>query len=83
MDAVPQVLPLRVKRVPSDPSISPSVISNGDSSHLDDLMFMLKTQSYPHDGSEPPLFDSDNSLKKPSGSEHLELRRISIADTHL
>lgn len=83
---IPAVIPLAVRRVGSEPSIPPSLdeADGGDEgdSHLDDLMFMLKTQSYPHDEAEP-LFESDSSIRKPSGSEHLQMRRISIADTHL
>ena len=59
----PPVVPLGVKRVPSD-----------------DLMFMLKTQTYsPTDDT----FEMESTTKKPSGSEQLQYRRISIADTHL
>lgn len=52
--------------------------SQGGESQLDDLMFMLKTQSYPSDRA-----GSKVTPTKPKGEEHLELRRISIADTHL
>ena len=74
------MVPLGIKRFSSDPSVQPS--ENGDS-YLDELMYTLKTQSYPLDPDAEPPFGSDDSLKKPSGSEHLQLRRISIADTHL
>ncbi len=81
-DNVPPVVSLGMKRVSSEPSVQPSNQS-GDS-HLDDLMFMLKTQTYPHDEEEEePDFPDLDSPRKPSASEHLELRRISIADTHL
>ncbi len=52
--------------------------SQGGESQLDDLMFMLKTQSYPSDRQGLKV-----TSNKPKGEEHLELRRISIADTHL
>ena len=71
-------IPLSLRPVPSeDPSLE------GDDSQLDDLMFMLKTQNLPEedDDDTSPLFP--DSLRKPTTSEHLELRRISIADTHL
>ena len=68
-----EVIPLSLRQVPStEPSLE------GDDSQLDDLMFMLKTQNYPHD--EDSLFPE--SPGRPA-SEHLELMRISIADTHL
>lgn len=52
-----------------------------DDSHMDDLLFMLKTQNFsPGSVSE----DSDPRFHhNTSGSEHFERRRISIADTHL
>ena len=71
-----QIIPLSLRRVPS---VEPSL--EGDDSQLDDLMFMLKTQNLPQDEDTQPLFPE--SPRKPSASEHLELRRISIADTHL
>lgn len=52
---------------------------SGEDSNLDDLMFMLKTQNY--DDDTAPLVSSRK--REPKGEEHLELRRISIADTHL
>lgn len=70
------VVGLAMKRVPS---VEQSL--EGEDSQLDDLMFMLKTQNYPHDEEPQPLFPE--SPQKPSASEHMELRRISIADTHL
>ena len=70
------VIPLALRQVPS---VEPSL--EGDDSQLDDLMFMLKTQNLPDEDDTSPLFPE--SLHKPTASEHLELRRISIADTHL
>ena len=72
----PPVIPLSLRQVPSE---EPSL--EGDDSQLDDLMFMLKTQNLPQDKDTSPLFPE--SPRKPAASEHLELRRISIADTHL
>ena len=59
-----------------------------EDSHLDDIMFMLKTggsysmeegirESYATNATD------ETDTTKPSSSEHYELRRISIADTHL
>ena len=65
----------------SDVSLPPrgtSSVPDGDDSNLDDLMFMLKTQNY--DDDTAPL---SPRRREPKGEEHLELRRISIADTHL
>lgn len=56
-----------------------SPVPDGDDSNLDDLMFMLKTQNYDNDSA--PLVSPRK--REPKGEEHLELRRISIADTHL
>ena len=70
------VVGLAMKRVPS---VEQSL--EGEDSQLDDLMFMLKTQNYPHDEEAQPPFPE--SPQKLSASEHMELRRISIADTHL
>ena len=70
------VIPLSLRHVPSE---EPSL--EGDDSQLDDLMFMLKTQNLPQDEETSLLFPE--SPHKPTASEHLELRRISIADTHL
>ena len=71
------VIPLGLRQVPSE---EPSL--EGDDSQLDDLMFMLKTQNLPEgEDDTTPLFPE--SPHKPAASEHLELRRISIADTHL
>jgi len=73
----PPVVSLGVKRVPSETSLQQET---GEDSHLDDLMFMLKTQTYsPTDDT----FEMESTTKKPSGSEQLQYRRISIADTHL
>lgn len=80
-DRVPPVMPMGVKRVSSD-SFQHTSMQSGDDSQLDDLMFMLKTQTYPHDDEEQD-YPYPESPRKPSASEHLELRRISIADTHL
>ena len=55
-----------------------SQTGNQEDSHLDDLMFMLKTQTYESDKEGPK-----GTPTRPKGAEHLELRRISIADTHL
>ena len=55
-----------------------------DDSHMDDLLFMLKTQNFSagsvvSDDSEAiPRFHTSSG-----GTEHFERRRISIADTHL
>lgn len=56
-----------------------SPVPEGEDSNLDDLMFMLKTQNYDDDSAHlvSPW------KRQPKGEEHLELRRISIADTHL
>lgn len=55
---------------------------NKEDSHMDDLLFMLKTQNF-----TPASVASDDSEHRfqhnTSGSEHFERRRISIADTHL
>ena len=77
----PPVISLGMKRVSSDHSLQSSV-QTGEDSQLDDLMFMLKTQTYPHGDDEQDVYDPD-SIRNPSASEHLEYRRISIADTHL
>lgn len=74
--STPAVIPLSLRQVPS---VEPSI--EGDDSQLDDLMFMLKTQNLPQDEDMEPLFPE--GPHKPTASEHLELRRISIADTHL
>lgn len=53
-----------------------------EASQMDDLMFALRTgTSYPQ-GDLQPLVELD-SRRKPTGSEQLQLRRISIADTHV
>lgn len=73
----PPVVPLGMKRSSSDPSLQQDPTED---SHLDDLMFMLKTQTYsPADDT----FEMESTNKKPSGSERLVYRPISIADTHL
>jgi hypothetical protein len=59
---------------------------NKDDSHMDDLLFMLKTQNFSpasvaSDDSEPQSRFQHNTTA--AGSEHFERRRISIADTHL
>lgn len=61
------------------PARETSPAPDGDDSNLDDLMFMLKTQNYDDDSA--PLVSPRK--RQPKGEEHLELRRISIADTHL
>lgn len=75
------VVPLGVRRYPSDTSLTHPHSPEREDSHLDDLMFMLKTQTY-QSGSETGSKGTP-SYQKPKGAEHLELRRISIADTHL
>ena len=58
----------------------------GSENQMDDLMFALRTgTSYPQDDDDDqqPLFEMGESRKKPSSSEELQLRRISIADTHV
>lgn len=57
------------------------VQTEGEDSNLDDLMFMLKTQNYDDNDDSAPLVTPRR--RGPKGEEHLELRRISIADTHL
>ena len=72
------VIPLGLRQFPSeDPSLE------GDDSQLDDLMFMLKTHNVPEGEEDDTLPLFPESPHKPTTSEHLELRRISIADTHL
>ena len=61
---------------------------DNDDSQLDDIMFMLKTGgSYSLDeGLRRESYATnatDDTDVKPSSSEHYQLRRISIADTHL
>ena len=60
---------------------------DNEDSHLDDIMFMLKTGgSYSlNEGVRESYATNatDETETKPSSSEHYELRRISIADTHL
>jgi len=71
-----------VKRRPVSPP------TDQEDSQLDDIMFMLKTGvSY---STEEGIRESyatnatdETDTTKPSSSEHYELRRISIADTHL
>ena len=71
-------IPLSLRPVLSeDPSLE------GDDSQLDDLMFMLKTQNMPDEDDDDTTPFFPESPRKPTTSEHLELRRISIADTHL
>lgn len=76
------IMTLGVRKISSDVNLpqgtSPAPEGSGDDSNLDDLMFMLKTQNY--DDSEPL---TSSRKREPKGEEHLELRRISIADTHL
>ena len=80
------IMTLGVRQLPSDTSLHrPGASSSGppdpsgEDSNLDDLMFMLKTQNYDDDSA--PLVSPRK--REPKGEEHLELRRISIADTHL
>lgn len=75
--SAPPVIPLSLRQVPSE---EPSL--EGDDSQLDDLMFMLKTQNLPQDEDMDPLFP-EGPREPTAASEHLQLRRISIADTHL
>ena len=58
-----------------------------DDSHMDDLLFMLKTQNFSpgsvgSDESEPSTARPKHN-RSGGGTEHFERRRISIADTHL
>lgn len=77
------IMTLGVRQLPSDINLhrgtSPGPDQSGEDSNLDDLMFMLKTQNYDDDSA--PLVSPRK--REPKGEEHLELRRISIADTHL
>ena len=80
------IMTLGVRQLPSDTSLHRLGASSGgppdpsgEDSNLDDLMFMLKTQNYDDDSA--PLVSPRK--REPKGEEHLELRRISIADTHL
>ena len=84
-EIAPAVVPIGVKRLGSDAHVNRMSSESQDDSHLDDLMFMLKTQTYPTTDDTDPLVGSGVSLRKPqpTGAEHLQLRRISIADTHL
>ena len=84
----PNVQPLSVRRLGSEAGgAGPAARSsdNTEDSQLDDLMFMLKTQTYSSEEGAPPYGEGDHVelRKRPLGDEHLELRRISIADTHL
>ena len=63
---------------------SPLGEENKDDSHMDDLLFMLKTQNF--SPSSAASDDSEHQFQQHNtsgGSEHFERRRISIADTHL
>lgn len=85
------VVSLGMRQLNSDysPHKSPSVPlgeESKDDSHMDDLLFMLKTQNFSpgsvgSDESEPSVVRRTN--RSGAGSEHFERRRISIADTHL
>ena len=60
----------------------------GKDSHMDDLLFMLKTQNFSESFTSDESDHSESggyqkrSHGKPGG-ERFERRRISIADTHL
>lgn len=58
-----------------------------DDSHMDDLLFMLKTQNYSGDSvvsdESEPVVARPHHNRSGTGTEHFERRRISIADTHL
>ena len=54
-----------------------------ETSEMDDLMFALRTGTSYSQEDMQPLFEMGESRKKPSSSEQLQLRRISIADTHV
>ena len=84
------IMTLGVRHLPSDTSLhrppgprgagsGGPPDQSGEDSNLDDLMFMLKTQNYDDDSA--PLVSPRK--REPKGEEHLKLRRISIADTHL
>ena len=88
------VVSMGMKRLDSEQSLqshsfAPSGLEEDDidsSSQMDDLMFMLKTNtSYSQEDVDSPgggRYDG-GSIRKPSASEQYQLRRISIADTHL
>lgn len=65
------------------------VLAEDDGAEFDDLMYMLKTGgSLPPEDDGMPLVDpqSDPNMQPPAGAasaEHYQMRRISIADTHL
>ena len=82
------IMTLGMRQLSSDTNLFPGTSPGGmdpsdpeerEDSNLDDLMFMLKTQNYDDDSA--PLVSPRK--REPKGEEHLELRRISIADTHL
>ena len=75
---VTPVVGVGMNRYNDDMGSQASVSESQGDSHLDDLMFMLKTQTYQSDKG-----GSKGTSNRPKGAEHLELRRISIADTHL
>ena len=59
-----------------------------DDSHMDDLLFMLKTQNFSggsmaSDDSDQNTHRSRHNRLQHTGAQHFERRRISIADTHL
>lgn len=54
-----------------------------ETSEMDDLMFALRTGTSYSQEDMQPLVEMGESHKKPSSSEQLQLRRISIADTHV
>lgn len=60
----------------------PESADEDEVSQMDDLMFALRTGTSYSQEDLQPLFEME-SRRKPSGSEQLQLRRISIADTHV
>lgn len=85
------VVSIGMRRLNSDFSHKPPYVPLGeeskDDSHMDDLLFMLKTQNFSpgsvgSDESDPSLVRTRQN-RSGAGTEHFERRRISIADTHL
>lgn len=60
----------------------PESPEDDETSQMDDLMFALRTGASYSQEDLQPLYEME-SRRKPSGSEQLQLRRISIADTHV
>ena len=69
------------------PKYTPVGEESKEDSHMDDLLFMLKTQNF--SGESVASDESDRNIHRSRhnrlgmGAEHFERRRISIADTHL